>query len=270
MAKPLLPDELWKRIEPLLPPPKPRRFRYPGRKPIDNRKALIGILFVLKTGINWEDLPQEMGCGSGMTCWRRLRDWHEAGVWQALHELLLAELNAADRIDWSRAAVDSSSVRALGGGENTGPNPTDRSKPGSKHHVITDGGGIPLATTLTGANAADIGQLKPLVDAIPPVRGKPGRPRSRPDRVYADRAYDSEPHRDWLRARGIHPQVARRRTPHGSGLGRYRWVVERTFSWFHRPRKLRLRTEWRTDMHEALMSLCCSLICWSVLTTSLS
>ena len=174
MAKPLLPNELWKRIEPLLPPPKPRRFRYPGRKPFDNRRTLIGILFVLRTGIRWEDLPQELGCGSGMTCWRRLRDWHEAGVWQALHELLLAELNGADRIDWSRAAVDSSSVRALGGGEKTGPNPTDRSKPGSKHHVITDGGGIPLATTLTGANAADVGQLIPLVDAIPPIRGKPG------------------------------------------------------------------------------------------------
>jgi transposase len=270
MAKPLLPDELWNRIEPLLPPPKPRRFRYPGRKRVDDRKALTGILFVLKTGICWEDLPQELGCGSGMTCWRRLRDWQDAGVWQALHELLLAELNADDRIDWSRAAVDSSSVRALGGGEKTGPNPTDRAKPGSKHHIITDGGGIPLATTLTGANAADVGQLEPLVDAIPPVRGKPGRPRSRPDRVYADRAYDSDPHRDRLRDKGIDPQLARRRTAHGSGLGRYRYVVERTFSWFHRPRKLRLRTEWRADMQEALMSLCCSLICWSVLTSSLS
>jgi transposase len=270
MAKPLLPDELWNRIEPLLPPPKPRRFRYPGRKRVDDRKALTGILFVLKTGICWEDLPQELGCGSGMTCWRRLRDWQDAGVWQALHELLLAELNADDRIDWSRAAVDSSSVRALGGGEKTGPNPTDRAKPGSKHHIITDGGGIPLATTLTGANTADVGQLEPLVDAIPPVRGKPGRPRSRPDRVYADRAYDSDPHRDRLRAKGIDPQIARRRTAHGSGLGRYRYVVERTLSWFHRPRKLRLRTEWRADMQEALMSLCCSLICWSVLASSLS
>jgi transposase len=243
-------------------PPKPRRFRYPGRKPVDDRKAL--------TGICWEDLPQEMGCGSGMTCWRRLRDWNEAGVWQALHEVLLEELNSADRIDWSRAAVDSSSVRALGGGEKTGPNPTDRAKSGSKHHVITDGEGTPLATILTGANAADVGQLEPLVDAILPVKGKPGRPRSRPDRVYADRAYDSEPHRDRLRGRGIDPQIARRRTGHGSGLGRYRWVVERTFSWFHRPRKLRLRTDWRADMQEALMSLCCSLICWSVLTSSLS
>src|ERR671916_2023324 len=79
MAKPLLDDELWEVINPLLPPPKPRRFRFPGRKPLDNRKALTGILFVLKTGIPWEDLPQEMGCGSGMTCWRRLRDWQEAG-----------------------------------------------------------------------------------------------------------------------------------------------------------------------------------------------
>jgi transposase len=268
MSGRILPDELWDRIEPLLPQPKPRRFRFPGRKPLDNRKALVGILFVLKTGIRWEDLPQELGCGSGMTCWRRLRDWQAAGVWQALHELLLAELQAADRIDWSRAVVDSASVRALGGGEQTGPNPTDRAKPGSKHHLITDGGGIPLATILTGANTADVNELEVLVDAIPPISGKRGRPRRRPATVYADRAYDSDPHRRRLSRRGIRPIIARRRTPHGSGLGRYRWVVERTISWFHRPRKLRLRTDWRADIHEAFMSLCCSLICWNVLTSS--
>jgi transposase len=108
MAKPLLDDDLWQLIEPLLPEPKARRFRFPGRKPVDNRKALTGILFVLKTGIGWEDLPKEMGCGSGMTCWRRLRDWQEAGVWQRLHEVLLAKLNKADQLDWSRAVVDSS------------------------------------------------------------------------------------------------------------------------------------------------------------------
>lgn len=116
MAKPLLDDKLWAIIAPLLPAPKPRRFRYPGRKPIDNRRALTGILFVLKTGMSWEDLPQEMGCGSGMTCWRRLRDWQAAGVWQQLHEVLLAKLRAADQIDWSRAVVDSASLRALKGG----------------------------------------------------------------------------------------------------------------------------------------------------------
>jgi transposase len=110
MAKPLLDDEVWELIQPLLLPPKPRRWRYPGRKPVSDRQALTGILFVLKSGIPWEMLPQEMGCGSGMTCWRRLRDWQEAGVWQRLHELLLAQLQEADQIDWSRALVDSASV----------------------------------------------------------------------------------------------------------------------------------------------------------------
>src|SRR5438477_6153578 len=119
MAKPLLDNGLWKIIEPLLPKHK-RRKHHPGRRPLDDRKALTGILFVLKTGIPWEDLPQEMGCGSGMTCWRRLRDWHEAGVWDRLQALLLARLRHADRIDWSRAAIDASLTRALGGVEGSG------------------------------------------------------------------------------------------------------------------------------------------------------
>ena len=127
MAKPILDDDLWTVIEPLLPAPKPRRFRHPGRKPISHRQALTGILFVLKTGIGWEDLPQELGCGSGMTCWRRLRDWQAAGVWQQIHEALLAKLRAADQLDWSRAVVDSSAVRALHGGKK--PDRTPRTKP---------------------------------------------------------------------------------------------------------------------------------------------
>ena len=117
MAKPILDDELWELIEPLLPPAKPRRFRHSGRKPVDNRKALTGILFVLRTGIGWEYLPQEMGCGSGMTCWRRLRDWQKAGIWDKIHRALLNKLRQAEKIDWSRAVVDSASVRALFGGQ---------------------------------------------------------------------------------------------------------------------------------------------------------
>src|SRR6266498_5793798 len=110
MAKPLLPDELWELVRPLLPAPKPRRFRYPGRKPIGDRQALTGILFVLKTGIPWEDLPQEMGCGCGMTCWRRLRDWQADGTWDRIHKVLLDKLRGADKINWSRALIDSSFV----------------------------------------------------------------------------------------------------------------------------------------------------------------
>jgi len=98
--KPLVTDALWERIEPLLPPLPRRRFRFPGRKPIDQRKILTGILFVLKTGIAWDDLPSDMGCGCGKTCRHYLRFWHEAGVWLRLHALLLAELNQADQIDW--------------------------------------------------------------------------------------------------------------------------------------------------------------------------
>ncbi len=120
MAKPLVSDGLWARIEPLLPRVE-RRYRYPGRKRVPDRQALTGILFVLKTGIPWEDLPQEMGCGSGMTCWRRLRDWNEAGVWERLHQVLLDELQDAGQLDWSRAVVDSSHVRAKGGAPRPAP-----------------------------------------------------------------------------------------------------------------------------------------------------
>lgn len=99
MAKELLSDELWELIEPLLPRPKPRRFRHPGRKPLERRGILTGILFVLRSGILWEMLPREMGCESGMSCWRYLRAWQEAGVWQKVHEVLLAKLREADKID---------------------------------------------------------------------------------------------------------------------------------------------------------------------------
>jgi transposase len=120
MTRPLVTDDLWQTIEPLLPPHRPRRRdrrRRGGRPPVDDRRALAGIVFVLKTGIPWEFLPQEMNCGCGMTCWRRLRDWNDAGVWRRLHRVLLERLNTADKIDWSRAVVDSASIRALHGGK---------------------------------------------------------------------------------------------------------------------------------------------------------
>lgn len=114
MAKPLLPDDLWAFIEPILPPqvPSPKG----GRPPITHRQALTGILFVLKTGIAWEDLPAEMNCGCGMSCWRRLRDWQLDDTWDQIHALLLERLDGAGKIDWSKAAIDSSSVRAVFGG----------------------------------------------------------------------------------------------------------------------------------------------------------
>ena len=150
----------------------------------------------------------------------------------------------------------------------TGPNPTDRSKPGSKHHILTDAQGTPLSSTVTGANTHDVTQLIPLVDAIPPIKGKRGRPRCRPRRVQADRAYDSEPHRRELRKRNIQPVLAKRNTEHGSGLGVHRWVVERTHSWLHQNRRLRVRYERRPDIHHAFLTIGCCLICWSALLWS--
>ena len=113
MSKQLVSDELWQVIEPLLPlePPKPKG----GRPRVPDRAVLRGIIFVLRSGIPWEMLPPEMGCGSGITCWRRLRDWQEAGVWERLHRVLLDRLGEADRIDWSRASLDSASVPAKKG-----------------------------------------------------------------------------------------------------------------------------------------------------------
>jgi transposase len=115
MAKELVSDELWEVLELLLPPesPKPQG----GRPRVDDRAALTGIIFVLKSGIPWEMLPQEMGCGSGVTCWRRLREWQEAGLWERLHRVLLDRLGEADQIEWERACLDSASIPAKRGAQ---------------------------------------------------------------------------------------------------------------------------------------------------------
>ncbi|WP_239155836.1 IS5 family transposase [Streptomyces sp. NBC_01281] len=251
-------DELWSLIEPLLPEAAPKLVE--GRPRVPDRQALCGILFVLHTGIQWEYLPQELGFGSGMTCWRRLAAWNEAGVWDALHLVLLKRLRAANKLDWSRAVIDSSHVRAARRGPKSGPSPVDRARPGSKHHVVTDAQGIPLAVSLTGGNRNDVTQLLPLLDKIPAVAGVVGRPRRRPDALLADRAYDHDKYRRLLWDRGIRPVIAERGVEHGSGLGIFRWVVERTIAWLHGFRRLRIRWERRDDIHEAFLGLATCLI----------
>ena len=134
-----------------------------------------------------------------------------------------------------------------------------------KRHILTDGRVVPISACITGANVHDVTQLIPLIDSIPPVAGKRGRPRRRPDSAYADRAYDSKAHRQELRRRRIAPKIPRRRTAHGSGLGRYRWVIERTNAWFHQFRRLRVRYDRTAEMHEAFMTLASCVICWRFL-----
>ncbi len=173
-------------------------------------------------------------------------------------------------IAWSRccrSVSGASGTRAAGRcrtgrkrGQHTGPSPVDRGRAGSKHHLITDGRGTPLAVLPTGGNRNDVTQLLPLLDEIPPVRGRVGHPRRKPDSLFADRGYDHDIYRDQVRACGIVAAIARRGTLHGTGLGANRWVVERSFAWLHGFRRLRIRWERRAGIHEAFLKLACCLI----------
>jgi IS5 family transposase len=147
------------------------------------------------------------------------------------------------------------------GGEQTGPNPIDRGKPGSKRHVLVDAGGIPLALVLTPANVHDSTMLEPVLDAVPPVRQCRGRPRKRPGKLHADKGYDYPRCRRACRKRRIVPRIARRGVDSSERLGRHRWVVERTLAWFARFRRLTVRYERRADSFAAFHHLAAGLIC---------
>jgi IS5 family transposase len=147
------------------------------------------------------------------------------------------------------------------GGQDTGPNPTDRGKLGSKRHVLTDARGVPLAILVSGANRHDSMLFEPLLDAVQPIAGLQGRPRTRPDKVHADKGYDYDKCRKALRQRGIQGRIARRGIESGERLGRHRWVVERTHAWFAGFGKLRIRFERQIDTHMALLKIACAVIC---------
>src|SRR3954454_22988369 len=190
MAVARMPEAFYDLAEHHLPPEQPVGPAG-GRPPISHRAILKVLWFVLATGSRWEDVPPEMGC-SGRTAHRRLRQWEEFGIWDRLHADLLSLLRQADKLDPDLVVVDGVIVRAFGGGEETGPSPVDRRKPGTKHTLLVDRHGVPLAIRTAGANASDHRQIIPLVLDFPKVGGTPGRPKGRPDDAYADRGYDSE------------------------------------------------------------------------------
>jgi transposase len=146
-----------------------------------------------------------------------------------------------------------------------GPNPTDRGKAGTKHHLITDRQGIPLAALLSGANRHDSVVFEVLLDAVPPIRSPSGQRRRRPAKVHADKAYDLPRCRGALARRHITSRIARKGIDSSQRLGRHRWVVERTLAWLNRYRRLTIRYERRADIHQAFLSLGCALICWNYL-----
>jgi transposase len=151
------------------------------------------------------------------------------------------------------------------GGELTGPNPTDRGKPGSKRHLVVDRTGIPLAALLSGANRHDSVVFEQVLDAIPPIRQPNGRRRKRPAKLHADKGYDYPRCRQALRRRHIRVRIARKGVDSSERLGRHRWVVERTLAWLNRYRRLTVRYERRADIHQAVLTLGCALICYNTL-----
>ena len=258
-----MPEEFFEELKPLLPPETPIGPQG-GRPQVNHRTVMKVVWFVLCTGCRWHDVPQEMGC-SGRTAHRRLRAWEESGVWDRLHLKLLTWLRKVGKFDPSLVIIDSVTVRAFGGGEETGPSPVDRRKKGSKHTLMVDRHGVPMAVATVGANVSDQTQLIPIVVMdFPQVGGKPGHPKELPDAAYADRGYDNDSTRAILRWLGIEPSIAKRRTAHGSGLGKVRWVVERTIGWLKGLRRMRIRYDRLKVIQEAWNTLAAAVICFRI------
>lgn len=264
MADSRMPEEFFEELKPFLPPDEPVGPKG-GRPRKPHRVAMKVIWFILCSGCRWEDAPFELGC-SGRTAHRRLIEWEKLGVWDRLHAELLRLLRKAGLLDPELAIIDSVLVRAMGGGEATGPNPVDRGKLGSKHTLMVDPHGVPLAIHTAGANASDQTQIIPIVLDFPQVGGKPGRPKQLPDALYADRGYDSDATRALLLWLGIEPHIGKRLTEHGSGLGKVRWVVERTIAWFKGLRRLRVRYDRLKVVQEAWNTLAAAVICFRIAT----
>lgn len=224
-----LPDALCQSVVAILPPQAPPGERG-GRPPIEHAVVLKVMWFVLTAGCRWKDVPAELEC-CGETARQRLKRGEQAGEWIALQQRLLAQLRRLDVLELEVVLVDSTHVRAFGGGAKSGPCPVDRRKLGIKFTLQTDLRGTPLALRSAPANRSDQREILPIVEQYPAVGGKPGSPRRRPRYLLADAGHDSQSTRATLQSRGIDCHIRRRKARHGSGLGRFRWPVKRTFSW---------------------------------------
>jgi transposase len=261
----LVPAELWAIVEPLLPvPPRPP---YGGRRrAVPDRNCFAAILYMARTSTPWRLLPaRELGCGSPTTCWRRLTEWAKAGVFDQLHLEILDRLGQQGVLDWTRACVDTMSVRAKRGGDHVGANPVDRGKPGSKLHLVCAGGGLPLTAIVTAANVNDTTMFQALLDEVPATRARSGRPRRRPGKVHADKSYDSAANRAYLRRRGITVRIARRGIESSARLGRHRWRVERSLAWLSCWRRRGVRWDHDSERWFAFVLVACAIVCFNYL-----
>lgn len=268
MADACMPERLYQLAVPLLPPEK-QPGPQGGRRPIDHHTVLKVIWFVLVTGCRWDDVPQEMGC-CGETARTRLQSWERAGIWDQLHRLLLTMLQHEHELHAETAIIDTTQVRAFGGGDATGPSPVDRRKKGTKYTLLVDRDGVPLVLRAAPANRSDHCEILPAVTSFPVVGGRRGRPRTHPNTLYADAGFDCEATRNILRWLGIEPHIRHAKGEHGSHLGRVRWVVERTISWIKGLRRMRVRYDRSETVIDAWTSIAAAIVCFHILIEATS
>lgn len=263
MADARMPDEVYELARPFLPAEQEIGSRG-GRPPIPHRVVLKVIWFVLVTGCRWKDVPREMGC-CGETARTRMQLWERAGIWSRIHTLFLTMLNHEKQLHLETEIIDTTQVRAFGGGDATGPSPVDRRKKGTKFTLVVDRKGVPLVIRAVPANRSDHLEILPAVTSVPVIAGKPGRPRTHPDVLYADAGFDCDATRQVLRWLGIGPHIRRRNVAHGSHLGRVRWVVERTISWIKGLRRMRVRYDRSGTSIDAWTSIAAAVVCFGIL-----
>jgi transposase len=260
-----VPDAMWERIGPLLPPEKAPGT--PGRPVVPFRKVLDGILYVLRTGCHWKAVPAEFGSGSSTH--RRFQEWEQAGVIDAIVELMLTWYDETCGIDWEWQSADTKMLPAPLGGEETGPNPTDRAKSGTKRHVLIDGNGAPLAFHLTGANRTDMKGL-PVLLRHGLLTQRPQPCDATPQHICLDKGYDYTEIDELVAELGYISHIKRRGEVSEPGVGEptypaRRWKVERTISWLNNMRKLRIRWEKKAANYRALWLLAAALIIYRLL-----
>jgi putative transposase len=267
-------DEFWEKVQPLIPPT-PSHAKG-GRTRMDDRQAFAAMIYVLRTGIQWNALPREMGASS--TVHDRYQEWERLGFFEQLWRAGLLEYDELEGIEWEWQAIDGAMTKAPLGRGATGNNPTDRAKMGTKRSMLTDGAGIPLAVAVEGANRHDsrllVATLEGLVVARP---AREGERDSLEQHLCLDAAYDSEEVRQELQASSYEPHISpaeeskrserKRARQHPGGRAR-RWVVERTHSWLNRSRRLLVRWEKKTENYLAFIHLACAQLIFSMILVS--
>jgi putative transposase len=255
----LPPEELWEAFEKLLPPPMPKPKG--GRPSMPAKQAFFAIFYVLRTGIQWKALPKSLGAGS--TVHGHFQKWVRSGIFKLLWSAGLYLYDENEGVDWEWLAMDGAITKAPLGGENTGPNPTDRAKQGTKRHVLTDGNGVPLALVATGANRNDFKEIKNVLDNI--VIQRPQPTKRKKQNLCLDKGYDYPEVHELIKAYGYTGHIKTRGEESSAkaqipGYRARRWVVERTHSWMNRFRRLLIRWEKKTANYETFLHLSCAFI----------